>query len=874
MKRIKYFLIFFVALIAFVFFLIYLQKRIKEENLSNFSLYQEAFARYISFEFSQFLRLRETGLTIISSLDSVKTKDIARLTKDLQDYLNYVREQHVKGIFLYDEKGLILYSNFKRTKVEDHSETDFFKECKRAERGKIFVIPLLNLDHKKLFPSIDLRPSDLLLITPVYSDSKGKEVFSGALSIILDLKSYIDNKLRTYGIREFSEILVLWKDGTILYSRFHPEMERRNIWEKDCLNCHSSMTPFFKAMKEPHGDFEFFFGRDRKIANFQTVETENISLKLIVYSPYKNITSLARKSLTGTLIFTLALISAFSFLFLMLMRANIQKIKADEKVKSLRTRLELEEKLRKTEEKFYTFGNITSDGIWLYKSKVPIPIELPVDEQIEMIFEHGYLEWCNDSMAKMYGLESKEQLIGAPLKDTLNPEDPRNVEFIRAFIESGYNLKNYESYEKDIHGKTHVFLNSLQGVTKDRHLIEAWGSQKDITELKEMEEEKKKLENQLFQVQKMEAVGRLTGGIAHDFNNILTAIIGNAELTLSGMAPTDPNYRRIKSILDSAKRASNLTKKLLTFSRKQLGEPVIANLNEVIKSMEDILRRTIGEDINFTISLEKNLKPVKIETTQMEQVILNLVVNAREAMPEGGNLTISTKNVFLSNKKCIFCSDPINGEYVELSVSDTGVGIPPEIRDKIFEPFYSTKKDGTGLGLSIVYGVVSEMKGHLNFESEPGKGTTFHVYLPVYKGEKKEEFKRLKIGVEEIKGGDETILIVEDEREILDMMKDFLTDLGYNVLSASNAEEAIEKIKGIPRIDLLVTDVILPGKKGPDFAKELRIIYPYIKVLFVSGYPKDRISTKAVWDGEINFLSKPFTPFDLAEKIRKILDKD
>ncbi len=476
-------------------------------------------------------------------------------------------------------------------------------------------------------------------------------------------------------------------------------------------------------------------------------------------------------------------------------------------------------------------------------------------------------------MAKMYGLESKEQLIGTPLRETLNPEDPRNIEYLRAFIESGYNLKNYESYEKDVHGKTHVFLNSLQGVMKDKHLIEAWGSQKDITEIKEMEDERKKLENQLFQVQKMEALGRLTGGVAHDFNNILTTIIGNSELAISGMAPSDPNYRRIKSILESAKRASNLTQKLLTFSRKQFGETIPANLNDVIKSMEDLLRRTIGEDVNLVLDLEKDLKNVKIETTLMEQIILNLVVNAREAMPEGGTLKISTKNVFKSNERCSICSESINGEYVELSISDTGVGIPPEIRNKIFEPFYSTKKDGTGLGLSIVYGALSQLKGHLNFKSEVGKGATFFVYLPVYKGEEKVVEKRIIIGTNEIRGGDETILIVEDEKDILDMMREFLSELGYEVITASSADEAIEKIEGISKIDFLVTDVILPGKKGPDLAKTIKVIYPQIKILFISGYPEDRLSAQAVFEGEINFLSKPFTPFSLAKKVREILDR-
>lgn len=868
----RYFVPFGIVLVVSIFSLFAVQDRIKEDNLKNFEIYQNSISKYISFKTSQYLRGRLTGLLVVSSFDSIEKRDLLKIESDINDYFKYVKEQHVKGIFLYDEDGLIIYSTFKKAMGLNHSREEFFHWCKEGnKKGMFFIYPLVHMDYKRIFPGLNFIPSDLFVLTPVYFQTNGKNLFSGAVAVIIDLRDFIEKELLLLDLREQSEILILWEDGTVIYSRSHPEMVLRFIYHRDCFNCHD-LTPFQKAMKEESGGFAFSF-KERKITNFHTVQIEDTSFKIFIYTPYGRIVGFVQKSITATLLFTFLLISAFSLSFFMFMRSKAQKLKADEKIESLRTQLKLEEELRKTEEKFRTFGNITSDGIWQYKTKVPIPVDLSVDEQIKMIFEYGYLAWCNDSMAKMYGLNSNEDLIGKPLRDTLNPDDPRNIEFIRAFIQSGYDLRNYESYEKDIYGKTHIFLNSLQGIVKNKNLIEAWGSQKDITEIKEAEEERKKLEEQLFQVQKMEAIGRLTGGVAHDFNNILTAIIGNAEMILSGMSPIDPNYKRMKALLESANRASNLTKKLLTFSRKQLGEPVVVNLNEVIKSLEDMLKRAIGEDISFIISLDENLKPVEIETTLMEQIILNLVVNAREAMPEGGTLKISTRNVVKLGEKCAVCSDGINGEFVELSISDTGVGIPPEIEDKIFEPFYSTKPEGTGLGLSIVYGAVSQMRGHINFKSKVGEGTTFFVYIPVYKGEKKEEFKKIVVGAEEIKGGDETILFVEDEKNILEMMEEFLSELGYKVITASSAEEAMEKIKGISKVDFLITDVILPGKKGPDFAKEMKVIYPKIKVLFVSGYTEDRISAKAVWEGEVNFLSKPFTPFILAKKIREILDR-
>lgn len=867
----RYFVPFVFILIVFILFFFAVQDRIKEENLKNFKVYQNSISKYFSFEIFQYLKARLTGLSVISSLDSLKRRDFWKIPEDIDGYFKYVKEKHVKGVFLYDENGLIIHSTFKKAIGLNHSGEEFFLWCREGnKKGKFYILPLIPTDYKKVFPGANLIPSDLFAITPVYSEMNGRNIFSGAVAIIIDLKNFIEREFFVSDLRKQSDFLILWEDGTVMYSHFHSEMILRNIYQRDCLNCHQLIL-FQKAMERDSGDFEYSF-KERKIMSFHTVQLEDVSFKIFIITPYKSIVGFAQRSLTATLLFTLLLITAFSFSFFMFMRSRIQKLRADERIENLHRRLQLEERLRKSEEKFKIFGDITSDGIWQYKTDVPIPVDLPVDEQIRMIFEHGYLAWCNDSTARMYGLESKEELIGKPLRKILNPDDPRNIEFLRAFIQSRYNLKNYESYEKDIYGKTHIFLNSLQGIIKNKYLVEAWGSQKDVTEMREAEEERKKLEKQLFQVQKMEAIGRLTGGIAHDFNNILTAIIGNAELILAGTSPIAPNDNRIKIILNSAKKAANLTQKLLTFSKKQLGEPVVTNLNEVIKSMEDILKRTIGEYISFVISLDEDLKPVKIETTQMEQIILNLVVNAREAMLDGGTLKISTRNVVKTGERCVLCSESLNGEFVELSISDTGVGIPPEIQDKIFEPFYSTKKDGTGLGLSIVYGAVIGMKGHINFTSENRKGTTFFVYLPVYKGEKREEVKKITLGKEEIRGGNETILFIEDEKEILEMIKDFLSELGYQLITASSSEDAEEKIKGVPKVDILVSDVILPGKKGPDFAKEIKVIYPQIKVLFVSGYPENRISAKAVWEGEVNFLAKPFTPSALAKKIREILD--
>ncbi|MGQ9618507.1 MAG: ATP-binding protein, partial [Candidatus Aminicenantia bacterium] len=852
--------------------LFYVQKRIKEEHLSNYRTYQELLTEHFKDELGNYLKGRIMGINVLSSLDSVKGGDILRMPKDIEDYFKYLRKLYGKAVFLYDENGIILYSTRKSLIGNQHSDREFFKWClEERNAGKILISTLLK-EGQKTFLELNPSPSDIFIVSPLYIYKKERRIFHGALGILINMRKYVESKLIPISTKRAFELSIFWKDGTLLYSLHHPEMVERNVFDKSCNKCHN-LLPLQRALREELGYFEFYSGKTRSLANSVTLQLNDYSFKIMVRTPSHRIMALIHRSLLATILLTISIIFAFSISFVLFTRARVQKLRSDEKVETLREKLELEERLRKSEEKFSKFAENTSVGIWNYKTDVPIPTNILVEEQVEMILKHGYLAFCNDAMARMYGLERKEQFIGTFLKETLNPDDYRNVEFLKEFVKNGYKLINWESYEKDIHGKTHIFLNSLYGVIKNNHLIEAWGSQIDITELKELEEERRRLEQQLFQTHKMEALGRLTGGVAHDFNNILTAIIGNAELALSSISSTDPNYKRIISILESAKRASNLTRNLLTISRRQIGEFSVVNLNDIVNSMEDLLKRTAGEAVRFVLSLDPRLEPVEIETTQMEQVILNLAVNARDAMPEGGTITISTRNVILTKELCLLCSEYLQGEFVELSISDTGVGIPEEIREKIFEPFFSTKEGGTGLGLSIVYGALIQMRGHLTISSSPMKGTTFYIYLPIYKGTKR-EIKTFKFGDEEVKGGNETILLVEDEKDIVEMMTDFLSNLGYYVIPTSSAEEALEKIKGIDKIELLITDVILPKMKGRELSIEIKKRFPQAKTLFISGYPEERISLQEVAEGRVNFLPKPFTPFAIAKKIREILEQE
>ncbi len=395
----------------------------------------------------------------------------------------------------------------------------------------------------------------------------------------------------------------------------------------------------------------------------------------------------------------------------------------------------------------------------------------------------------------------------------------------------------------------------------------------DICKRLTAENEKKKLEEQLQQSQKMEAIGQLAGGIAHDFNNLLTGITGNIALTLMDLDAQDPLCEMLKEIQSAADRASNLTRQLLAFSRKQIVQPIVISPNTIASDLEKMLARLIGEDIRLTLRLDETVGNIKIDPGQFEQVIVNLVVNARDAMPNGGHLSISIRNVRLEPENCVTIKNIEAGFYVMVAVNDTGCGMSKETRTHIFEPFFTTKPKfkGTGLGLSTVYGIVNQNGGCVNVYSEPGIGTTFKLYFPLI--EKAPDKERTFEQNEMMPQGHETILYVEDEDLVRKMTTKILRKLGYKVLSAENGSMALmhaQKFDGI--IDLLVTDVIMPGMNGREVSEAVQTYNPKIRTLFTSGYTEDIIVHHGVLDEDVQFIAKPYTPGSLARKIRSILE--
>jgi signal transduction histidine kinase/CheY-like chemotaxis protein len=382
--------------------------------------------------------------------------------------------------------------------------------------------------------------------------------------------------------------------------------------------------------------------------------------------------------------------------------------------------------------------------------------------------------------------------------------------------------------------------------------------------------ERQQAEERLRQAQKMEAVGRLAGGVAHDFNNLLTVIGGYCALTIPEVPNPSPLHRNLTEIHKAAERARALTGQLLAFSRKQVLQPRVLNLNEVLQGMERMLRRLIGEDIDLSTIFESSLGFVKADPGQIEQVIMNLAVNSRDAMPQGGKLTISTSNMVVDQKSQFRNRTLDVGDYIMIAVSDNGMGMTEEVKAHLFEPFFTTKGlgKGTGLGLATCYGIVCQSGGDIRVYSEPGSGTTFRIYLPRTDARpEKSDSQELSLPQ-----GKESILVVEDESAVRNLAVLILRNQGYVVQESSNSFEALELIRKSPAFDLVVTDVIMPQMSGKALCDQIKAQVPRTKVLLMSGYTDDALAHHGVLDEGLSFLEKPFSPAQLTRKVREVID--
>ncbi len=488
----------------------------------------------------------------------------------------------------------------------------------------------------------------------------------------------------------------------------------------------------------------------------------------------------------------------------------------------------------------------------------------------------GKVVTSNRALEQMLGY-TKEELVSLTAAELTHPDDRCGE--LELFAELADGKREEYRLEKRCLAKGgevvwghHTVSLVRDAFTKPKFAI---AMLEDITPRKQAEEERLRLESQLRQAQKMEAVGQLAGGVAHDFNNLLTAIRGYSEFALNRLGSEKSSIRKdIEEIAKSADRASSLTRQLLAFSRKQLLQPRILQLNDVVGEVDKMLRRLIGEDIEVVTIFGRALGRVKADPGQVEQVLVNLVVNARDAMPDGGKLTIETTNVDVDEEYSAAHEGLSAGRYVMLAVHDTGHGIDAETKSRLFEPFFTTKEQGkgTGLGLATVYGIVKQSGGHVIVESEPGKGAAFKVFLHRLEAGM-DEIERVVHIEEERPRGSETVLLVEDEEVVRNLVREILEGNGYTVLEAQNGAEALDLGRRVTTpIQLLVTDVVMPKMSGRELAERLVTIHRETRVLYMSGYTDGAIGQHGVLDPHTEFLQKPFTFDDLAQKVRKVLD--
>lgn len=485
-------------------------------------------------------------------------------------------------------------------------------------------------------------------------------------------------------------------------------------------------------------------------------------------------------------------------------------------------------------------------------------------DMMHSVDKKGNIIICNQTELKILGYKT-EEFIGSALKDLIVPEErdtcTRKMESLKT---AGFFEGEITLLAKDGR-RIPVFIRSKAIYDKDGLFLMSDAVLRDITE-------KKSLEAQLFQAQKMEAVGLLAGGVAHDFNNILTVVVGYGSLLLKKTATDSTARGYVEQVLSAAERATNLTQNLLAFSRKQIINPKPVLLSEVVKNLDKILARVISEDIELKLFIAPQEASVMSDAGQIDQVLMNLATNAKDAMPDGGMLVIETELVEFDNdyvRRHVFAKP---GKYMLISVTDTGNGMDATTKEKIFEPFYTTKDvgKGTGLGLSMVYGIIKQHNGYINVYSEPGKGTTFKIYLPVIA----READKLVTAVQPpVTGGTETILLAEDAVMVRNLAKNILEEYGYHVIVAENGMDAVEAYKARPGIALLILDVIMPGKNGKEVYAEIRGLKPDIKALFMSGYTANIIHKKGILDSATEFISKPFSPNVFLRKVREVLDK-
>ena len=841
MKFIRYFVaLFLVILIIFAVALTAIYRDVKQQTIQELNARQMVHARQAALGIQHHMDYIIDTLEILAHLP-----EVIAMNASGERILSGHQARHateVKAVTRLDSRGRIIYTT---PPAQGALGRDISYQA--HVRGILDT-------HRAVISDVFMAIQGFRAIAvhvPVLRDG----VFDGSVAFLLSFDIIAQQHIENIRIGASGYAWVISRKGFELSCPL-PGHVGKSVHET-CRDYPDIIAMVERMMKGEEGSTSYYHDQDGsgrqgtvlKHAVYRSIHIGNTFWSIVVATPENEVLLAMSGFRSKFLLVTLALLvfsTIFTYIFV---RSQII-------IREQKKREPIVKALEESEESFRRIFDDSSDPILLLR-------------------DNEFVE-CNRAALALLGNVSREALLHSTPTDISPPRQPDGspskelaAQKVRDAFASGHQRFEWVHLKAD---GTELFVDvSLTPIVirGEKMLHVAW---RDITERRRAEEERERLRSQLVQAHKMESIGRLAGGVAHDFNNMLQSIQGFTEMALTKVAPTDPLHGTLQEILNAGRRSADLTRQLLAFARKQVVNPLVLYLNDVIPGMLQMLQRLIGEHIDLAWMPGHRLWNVRMDPSQIDQILANLVVNARDAIDGAGRITIETGNRVMDEDDCSDLLECAPGEYVTLTVSDTGRGISPETMTNIFEPFFTTKGmgQGTGLGLATVYGIVSQNQGFISVRSEPGKGAAFTIHLPrvteaVTEAAPEKEERPLD-------KGSETILLVEDNEEVLDLGILLLEGLGYKVLPARTPDEAIRLVaEHADAIDLLITDVIMPGINGKALAERLMGMRPGLRCLFMSGYMADVMASDGVLDKGVHFIQKPFTMQALAEKVREAL---
>jgi len=807
-------------------------------------------------------------LELLTNMCAVKTFDLADIHDAMAQTYNHVKKHYINDIGFINADGIFKTALKTPQFIEmDFSDRTYFvKSAALNERSPIFEF--INL------PGNEKEEKGIVVSMPIFSDD---DSFGGVILLMIKLHELIEG--HSSGSSGNSRTWVIDENSNILY---HPRYKTgTNIWDVPRIS--DSFKKFISTARiegEVQAEYLSPEGRGVLAASYPSRIADK-KWSIVIDTPESNISSLFIKFNTKYAYVTISAILAImgGSLFMIILINKWNHVLQEEN----RERLNAEQELKKAHDELGQRIEERTSELYQINEHLENEIEERRVAEAETAKQNELVKNTIESLSHpFYVIDSETYVI--QLANSASNFGELNYKSTCYSLthqkDHPCNCKDHPCTIKEIKEKlkpvTLLHTHIVEGEDRifEVHgypIFDKEGRVKQVIEYTIDITESRLLEEQLHQSQKMESIGRLAGGVAHDFNNILTAIIGFSELAQTKLPEDHPVRRDLKIVREAGEKASVLVRKLLAFSRKQILEMSVVNVNELIDDILKLLGRIIGEDVCFEVNTGKDVGNIKADPSQVEQILMNLVINARDAMPGGGRISIETSNVVLDEDYTKTHDGIVPGPYVLLAVTDSGQGMTREVQEKIFEPFFTTKgAEGTGLGLATVYGIVKQHKGHVFVYSEQGIGTTFKIYFPAT-GESLKKTKFISPAM--APKGDETLLVVDDDKSILNLIIDTLQPLGYNIIEATCAEQVLDFVeRSDGKFDLLLTDMVMPGMNGRELARSVKEKYPETKVIFMSGYTSDMVANQGgLQDGEI-FIQKPLSPMNLAGRIRQILD--